>query len=213
VNNPDWYAPPAAATVPFAGVSTGVDAVDRAEYGGFWIRAGAQVIDQIVAIFIGMLAGGAAAMTLAILQAAEVIDDGWTRRLGETGVGSIVVGLVAAIAYRTLAEWIGGATLGKLACGLRVRSLDLTVCTLSGALLRNLFFPIDGQFVGLIGYLSMSKSPRKQRLGDKVGRTVVVKVRSLGDQRPSTKRLVLGVVAGSALALAIQLLQMILGSI
>jgi uncharacterized RDD family membrane protein YckC len=215
VNHPNWYAPPAAATLPsaLAGGSASDDPLDRAVYGRFWIRAGAQVVDSIATVIFSALAGVAAEATLAILQAAEVIDDGWARRMGQGGVGGLVVGLVAAIGYRAVAEWIGGATIGKLAFGLRVRSLDLSPCTLSGALLRNLFFPIDGQFIGLIAYLSMNKSPRKQRLGDKIGRTVVVRTSSLGEPRPSAKRLVLGVVAGAVLAVAIELLQMVLTSL
>jgi uncharacterized RDD family membrane protein YckC len=215
VNNPDWYAPPAAAAVPspFAGASTGDDALDRAQYGRFWIRAGAQVLDCIADVIFAAIAGAAGALTLTALQAMEVVDDGWTRRIGEGGVGGTLLGVVAMLAYRAVAEWIGGATLGKLAFGLRVRSLDLTPCTLGGALLRNLVFLVDVQFFGLFGYLSMSGSPRKQRLGDKMGRTVVVKAASLAEQRPPAKRLALGIVAGSALAMAITFFKIVLASL
>jgi uncharacterized RDD family membrane protein YckC len=213
VNNPNWYAPPAAATAPLAFPAATDDPLDRAEYGGFWIRAGAQLLDTVAAWIFAFVAATAASAVLAVLQAAEVIDDRWAHRIGQAGAGAFVMSALAALAYQSFSEWIGGATLGKLALGLRVRSVDLTPCTLGGAVLRNLAFYIDALFFGMVAYGSMSRSPRKQRLGDKMGRTVVVKVASLGELRPSAKKLTLGIVGGAVLAVAIEFAQTLVAAL
>ena len=44
--------------------------------------------------------------------------------------------------------------------------------------MRSLGYYVDGLFFGLVGWTSMSRSPTKQRLGDKWAGTVVVHNRS-----------------------------------
>jgi uncharacterized RDD family membrane protein YckC len=207
VNNPNWYAPPAPGVgSPVVAPTDLTDRVPTAEYAGFAIRAGARMLDTLAVGIVNTIGGGAAGMFLAILQAAHVIDGGWVHRLeGGNFAVKIVVGTAAVLAYHVLAESIGGATLGKLALGLRVRSMDLTPCTLGGAILRSLGYYIDAFFFAMPAYGSMSRSPQKQRIGDKWGKTVVVKAASLGDRRPTAGRLAMGIVAGAGLSLVIEL--------
>jgi uncharacterized RDD family membrane protein YckC len=210
VNNPNWYAPPAPGPLAAALGATAQTDVPPAEYAGFWIRVRARILDTIAAGIVGAIGGGAGTMCLAILQAAHVIDGGWMQRMaGGSFAVNTMVGTVAGLAYHSLAESIGGATLGKLAFGLRVRSTDLTPCTLGGAILRGLGYYIDAFFFGWPAYGAMLRSPRKQRIGDKWGRTVVVKVASLGANRPAAGRLAVGIVAGSAASAVIQFAYML----
>jgi hypothetical protein len=78
MNNPNWYAPPAAAAgSPALASAAQTDPVPRAEYAGFAIRAGARLLDTIAAGIVSAIGTGAATMCLAILQAAHVIDGVW----------------------------------------------------------------------------------------------------------------------------------------
>lgn len=207
MNNPNWYAPPAPGVASLAPETTvQTDPVSTADYAGFWVRARARILDTIAASVVGAIGGGAATMCLAVLQAAHVIDGGWMHRLeGRPFAVNMLVGTVATLAYHSLAESIGGATLGKLALGLRVRSMELKPCTLGAAILRSLGYYIDAFFFAMPAYGSMSRSPQKQRIGDKWGKTVVVKVASLGANRPSQGRLAIGILAGSGLSMVIEL--------
>jgi hypothetical protein len=86
--------------------------------------------------------------------------------------------------------------------------VGLGPCTLRGAILRNLGYYVDAFFFGMVAYGSMSRSPMQQRLGDKWGRTVVVKVASLAHP-PSAGRIAIGIVAGSAASAVITLVHLV----
>jgi uncharacterized RDD family membrane protein YckC len=70
---------------------------------------------------------------------------------------------------------MSGASLGKLACGLRVVSEESRPIGLSQAFKRSLAFYWDGLFFGLVGYSSMKKSELNQRYGDHWAKTLVIK--------------------------------------
>lgn len=106
---------------------------------------------------------------------------------------------VAVSAYHVASEWIGGATIGKLVLGLRVRNTELGRCTLGGAIIRTLGYFVDALFFGLVAYLVMKESPRKQRLGDQWGKTVVVEAPSLPPDADDVGRIVLGICLGATL--------------
>jgi membrane protease YdiL (CAAX protease family)/uncharacterized RDD family membrane protein YckC len=77
--------------------------------------------------------------------------------------------------YFAFCEWRWGQTIGKNAFGLRVLPLDGGKLTWQAAALRNLLRLIDFP-LSLIGidYFIYERSPRRQRLGDKAAKTVVV---------------------------------------
>src|SRR3954468_6873264 len=94
-----------------------------------------------------------------------------------------VSGLAAAIAafvilslwfnYFAFCEWHWGHTLGKSAVGIEVRSLDGAArLTYGQASIRNLLRLVD---FWLVGELMIATSARKQRLGDRAAKTVVVR--------------------------------------
>lgn len=79
------------------------------------------------------------------------------------------------IAYFIVMEKLYGATLGKMALGLRVVNTDGSPISWGGSVIRNLLRIIDGLFGYLVGAIIIWTSPTKQRLGDKVAHTIVIK--------------------------------------
>jgi uncharacterized RDD family membrane protein YckC len=79
--------------------------------------------------------------------------------------------------YLTALEAGIGATLGKLALGIRVAREDGGRIDLGGSLVRNLARAIDGLpwiVPYLVGAIVVWNSPTKQRLGDRWAHTVVI---------------------------------------
>ncbi len=129
------------------------------DYAGFWRRALAATLDNAV-WFIGVL------MILGWLP----ID------VAEISNTAAYIGVVVVFSlwfnYFAFAEWRWGQTIGKNAAGLEVRSIDgAERLTYGQASIRNVLRLID--FFG-IGELMIAASKRKQRLGDKAAKTVVV---------------------------------------
>jgi len=90
------------------------------------------------------------------------------------GLSGGVAGLLA-LAYFIVLEATQGATLGKMALGLRVTRTDGAPISWTESLIRNLLRIIDGLFAYLVGAILIWTSPLKQRLGDRVAKTVVVR--------------------------------------
>lgn len=93
------------------------------------------------------------------------------------GAGGGLIGLVV-IVYYIVMEATQGATLGKMALGLRVVKEDGSPISWSESVLRNILRIIDGLFGYLVGAILVWTSPLKQRLGDRVAHTVVIRRRS-----------------------------------
>ncbi len=87
--------------------------------------------------------------------------------------GSLIA--IITLAYLIVMEATQGATLGKMALGLRVVKTDGSPISWSESLIRNLLRIIDGLFGYLVGAILIWNSPLKQRLGDRVAHTVVVR--------------------------------------
>src|SRR3954465_13287617 len=129
-------------------------------YAGFWRRCLASLLDNVVWILFYFW-----------IYAAIV--------LGAFAAGD-TAGVVAVLAYFSLwfnyfafCEWRWGQTIGKNAAGVDVRSLDgAAKLTFSQASIRNLLRLID---FFVIGEVMIAATRRKQRLGDKAARTVVVR--------------------------------------
>ena len=94
-----------------------------------------------------------------------------------SGLSGGVTGLLT-LAYFIVMEATQGATLGKMALGLRVVKTDGSPITWTDSIIRNLLRIIDGLFVYLVGAIFVWTSPLKQRLGDRAAHTVVVKRRA-----------------------------------
>lgn len=102
----------------------------------------------------------------------------WMTRFGAhlMTIVLLVLAFAAQWIYFTLFEWLwNGQTPGKRLLHLRVIKVDGAPVSWIDVLLRNLSRPIDvfGP-MGLIGLLMIFVSPRAQRLGDLMARTLVI---------------------------------------
>lgn len=167
---------------------------------------------------------GAAALDLLILLVLQTwINDvfGVTRVTGGSPFRAISLGyvyftsattvdlpwlIVLFVAYFTLQEALFGATWGKLVAGLRVVAADGLPASPRAVLLRNLLRPIDywpGFY--LFGAGVSLLSPLRQRLGDRVAGTLVVRAESaVLAYRPAAevRQRLLGLAAAVALFVA-----------
>ena len=141
--------------------------LDEPTYGGFWLRAGAVVIDGIVTMALGWLGGFVIGAGLGAARAGE----------GVTGAGGVLAGIAVAFLYFALMESSErGATLGKRAFRLRVVSAaDLDRISFARAAGRY-FARFVSMLVLYIGYLMQPFTRRKQALHDMIAGTVVVLV-------------------------------------
>jgi len=209
MQQPQWYAPPGAgpgAPYPDQGQSSDV----MLEPGGFGIRAVAHFVDIVVTLIAAFISGAIGGIFVAILAGAGVVSAGWEQRIGASSALTVLLGLVASLAYHAFSEAFGGATLGKAICGLRVLTERREPCTLGKAIGRNLAYYIDAMFFGLIAWTSMSKSPFLQRYGDKWAGTIVIHSRSAAAQGMTMRSPALGIVIGVVAYGAIQVLTVII---
>jgi uncharacterized RDD family membrane protein YckC len=159
------------------------------------IRAAARGIDMFAGILISIPATLAAFVLLALLGTPGSMAE-WAPRMQELSVAVFVVSFVGQSLYSTICEWIGGATLGKLACGLRVLSEDFGPPTLRGTFVRAMAFLVDSLFFGIVALHAMQQGTLRQRYGDKWGRTIVVKHRDVPASDRGWARVVLGMALG-----------------
>lgn len=106
---------------------------------------------------------------------------------GKPALVSLTAVLVVGFAYHWLLEGLAGATLGKLLMELRVIGPSWKGCGLKASLIRNLARILDGLGFYLVGLLVAIFSKHRQRLGDHLGKTVVV-------EYPTSKALKAGAV-------------------
>jgi uncharacterized RDD family membrane protein YckC len=106
----------------------------------------------------------------------------WLRHLDTYGVLQIGVTTIIPFVYFIICEASQGATIGKMALGMRVVRLDGSPISWGQSFSRNLLRLIDHIPYGipyLLGAILIWASPTRQRLGDRVAQTVVVRRRSL----------------------------------
>ena len=133
------------------------------EYASFGRRLGAALLDSAVWI-IGM------SWTLGSLPQSFYDDQ-------PVIAGAIVILFFSAwFNYFAICEWRFGQTIGKNALGLRVMALEGGRLSWNAAAIRNLFRLIDLPLT-LVGVLCLivRRSPRRQRLGDRAAKTIVVR--------------------------------------
>jgi uncharacterized RDD family membrane protein YckC len=140
----------------------------------FWPRVGARMIDIAVMTFLGFIAGAIFGVVLAVVatvlgQPPAVV----AARYHRSGIAVFIFSLLAGVAYHTICEGLHGSTAGKLALQMVVVGENGTPCDLEAALKREIAYFFDALFFGLIGYVSMKKSPQEQRYGDHWAHTIV----------------------------------------
>lgn len=84
------------------------------------------------------------------------------------------------LAYYIVLEWKCGGTIGKLAMGIRVVKLTGEQIDLKASIMRNVLRIIDFlPFLYHVGAISIWSSKIKQRVGDRLAKTVVVSRKSI----------------------------------
>lgn len=161
-----------------AGLSTefGTDIGDIVEGAGFLIRLLARVIDLIAHYVVAFIAVVLIALVAGIVAAIMGISpDLVAARLRSQTLLGYAFAVLGSTAYHTVCEGMHGSTLGKLICGLVVVKEDGTHCGLLAAFERSLAILIDGLILGAPAAISMSDTSKRQRLGDRWAKTMVVK--------------------------------------
>ncbi len=139
------------------------------EYKGIGIRAVAQIIDGIIGSLIFLIVG---------FIVSPMFGGRTSTGFSLSGMPAIIMMLIAGLAvlgYFIVLEGMIGQTLGKKLTGIKVMKENGRPCDLGTALIRNILRIIDGLFFYIVGAIFIARSDKKQRLGDKVARTVVVK--------------------------------------
>lgn len=130
-------------------------------YAGVGLRFVATVID--------------AAILLPVLYALAAMTRGTTEGGFElTGV-PFFIGLAIGIGYYVILEALRGATLGKMAVGLRVTKDDGSAIDWPESFIRNVLRAVDGLFFYLVAAVFVWTSDKRKRLGDRAAGTVVVR--------------------------------------
>lgn len=138
----------------------------------------------LAAVFDGLLFG----VILGIISGfASAAGSDAPERLGDPQdfAGSLFI-LAGYSAYYLLFEWLMGTSPGKRTFRLWVVTRDGQKIDGSAAFMRNVIRPVDALFFYLVGILSALLSPSRQRLGDRVAGTIVVR-RPRGATAPSSE--------------------------
>lgn len=118
----------------------------------------ALLIDEVILAFFGLVilltAGALRSLTVAYV-----------------GIGVLFFG------YHIVFEGIRGQTIGKILMGVVVVGVDNRPCTFGEAIIRNLLRTIDALGFYIVGLLVMLVTSHRQRVGDLVAGTSVVRSR------------------------------------
>jgi uncharacterized RDD family membrane protein YckC len=135
--------------------------IEGREYQGLGIRLVSLIIDNII---VGIIIGAIGSM----------IGFGMmTQRIVPWWIGLLY--FVIYIGYFTYLEGSKGQTIGKMVTRIKVVREDGMPIDMNQALTRNILRIIDGLFAYLIGAILIWRSHKKQRLGDNIAKTIVVK--------------------------------------
>ncbi|MEH7125345.1 RDD family protein [Bacillus sp. JJ1503] len=162
---------------------------ERKEYGGFWIRFAAYIIDSIIIgvplfivtmIIFMIFFGGTGALDLLFGDpyATEITDEEalllFGSYLGALGL-SLLINIIGAVAYFAglhASKW--QATVGKKLLGLKVTDLKGNKISFWRALGRYLAMSFLSGIL-LIGYIIAAFTEKKQSLHDLIAGTTVIK--------------------------------------
>jgi uncharacterized RDD family membrane protein YckC len=168
--------------------------------GTFGRRVAANLVDTAWTYLLAAMSIIPSMVVLFIVRSPQEAE-GALQRLGKgSGLAGVGISLLASFLYFTFAEYVAGATVGKLALGLRVVNEEFRPASFWKIVGRRLAFFIDAMFFGLPAYSSMQKTPYRQRYGDDWAGTYVL--RRAGMTSPSARppwRLFAGLLVGSAI--------------
>jgi uncharacterized RDD family membrane protein YckC len=142
---------------------------DELAYAGIPRRAAAILLDGVV-LFAAYWAIG----TVIAALTGGLVSGGF-ELTGIPALVAMMAYLAVGFGYFILLEERYGRTLGKRLLGLRVVNEDGSPITMGTSVVRNVIRIVDGLFFYAVGAVSMLVSGKKQRLGDRVANTVVVR--------------------------------------
>ena len=132
------------------------------QYAGLGSRAVAIILDVLVLFAI---------LWIVALATGNTNDGGF-----QMDGAPVFVGFGLFALYFLGLEATSGATLGKMLVGIKVVKADgSSPIGLTASLLRNVLRIVDGQLFYLVAFLFVRNSDMKQRLGDRVAGTIVIK--------------------------------------
>lgn len=197
--------------------STDFPFIDGMATGSFGIRVAGRLIDALVGAAMGFVGGFIGVVGAGILAAMGQVEGHFLEKLqgaGGGGVASALWGGLASLLYHSVSEGVGGTSVGKLILGLRVVRRDLQPVGFGSAVIRSLAYLVDAFFFGIPAYQSMQASPYNQRLGDKWGKTIVIKASAIPENlRRSRGVMLLGLACGmitQALVIALAMISKVL---
>jgi len=140
------------------------------KYGGVWIRGFAQALDYLF-------------LSLFFFPVTYLVKGTWLMfpkdHLWIIFDPLCAIFLIVIFAYFILLEGLTGVTVGKSILGLKVLSVDGKKITLRQSVIRNFSRLVDGlPMFNILGIVSIARSSIKQRIGDKMAKTVVASLRS-----------------------------------
>lgn len=138
---------------------------------GVGMRAVATIIDVVILYVVFLV--------IAIITGEA---DGASFSMGTVGS---CISLIVSLAYYIVMETMMGATVGKMVVGLKVVKEDGSAMDWQTSIIRTLLRIVDGFFFYLVGAIIVWTSPTKQRLGDKVAKTFVVKKGAISAGSPT----------------------------
>ncbi len=116
---------------------------------------------------------GAAVIDIVILIVVSGILSGI---FGTGGTAPVLLSLIVTFGYFIGLEAANdGKTVGKMALGLRAVTEDGQPLTWGTSAGRNILRIIDGLFIYLVGFIIAMTNDRRQRLGDMVAKTIVIR--------------------------------------
>ncbi|PRY41515.1 RDD family protein [Umezawaea tangerina] len=138
-------------------------------------RTSQHVLDSALAIGLGFLAGLLVGVVVIPLMKWGVVPP---RAI--LWAPTITFVAVAFVSQLLIDIWVPsrrhGVTPGMLVMGLRVEKVDGGEPSIWDYLIRSLLFAVDGTLLGLVAVVSILVTKRRQRVGDLLARTVVVRV-------------------------------------
>lgn len=153
----------AASAAPAARAARVREAIAAEVYGSVGDRVLALIFDRIVIASVLMMVSSLAVTRWGSLD--------W--RVPSILYGGTTAVMLTIFLYHVLFEGLFGTTLGKAMMNLQVRPTG-DRGRFAGAAIRNLLRIVDAQGLYLIGFLFATFTRRRQRVGDLVGRTVVM---------------------------------------
>ncbi len=138
--------------------------MSKLDYQGIGPRIGAQIVDGIVLIVLFFLVGFAMSGSFTFQYS------------GAEAYPFLGAYFLVFFLYYVVLEGYMGQTLGKKLLKIKVVKEDGKACGYGPAFVRTILRIIDAlPFLYIIGMILIARSDKKQRLGDSVAKTVVVK--------------------------------------